>query len=166
MHTYITRPFLFGIFLSPLVFLIGFFIFTGAVLAAVGASCSSNVDCSTGEYCMTTTSGAGTCQLVSPAQPTTPAGTSSGGGTGLFNPLKANSLEGLLADVLAFVARLGFIVVVVMIIWVGFMFVAAQGNSEKISKARTALLWTIIGGLILIGAQAIALLVQATASSL
>ena len=53
-----------------------------------------------------------------------------------------------------------------MIIWVGFMFVAAQGNSEKISKARTALLWTIIGGLILIGAQAIALLVQATASSL
>jgi hypothetical protein len=150
----------------------GLFVFSypSFALAAVGATCTTNAQCnaSAGEYCdkITATSD-GECRLASPSSPSTPGNQNdvSGGGK-LFNPLKATSLEGLLVDILAFIARLGFIVVVVMIIWVGFMFVKAQGNPSEIETAKKALLWTIVGGLILIGAQAIAMLVQATAASL
>lgn len=161
-----------SVLFSVMAFSIFVFSYPSFALAAVGATCTTNAQCNTsaGEYCdkITATSD-GECRLASPASPSTPSESGnqnvSGGGK-LFNPLKATSLEGLLVSVLAFIARLGFIVVVVMIIWVGFMFVSAQGVPDKISKAKTALFWTIIGGLILIGAQAIAMLVQATASSL
>jgi hypothetical protein len=45
-------------------------------------------------------------------------------------------------------------------------FVAAQGNEEKIRSARSALVWTVIGGLILLGAKAIALVIEQTVSTL
>jgi hypothetical protein len=53
-----------------------------------------------------------------------------------------------------------------MIVYVGFLFVAAQGNEEKIRSARSALVWTVIGGLILLGAKAIALVIEQTVSTL
>jgi hypothetical protein len=53
-----------------------------------------------------------------------------------------------------------------MIVYVGFLFVAAQGNAEKISSARSALVWTIIGGLLLLGASAIELVIEATVKTL
>ncbi len=53
-----------------------------------------------------------------------------------------------------------------MLVYVGFLFVAAQGNEEKIRSARSALVWTLIGGLILLGATAISKVIQATANTL
>ena len=53
-----------------------------------------------------------------------------------------------------------------MIVYVGFLFVAARGNEEKIRSARDALMWTVIGGLILLGAEAISLVIQATVKTL
>ena len=103
-----------------------------------------------------------------------PAGTGAGrdpAGTGGFegglkNPLKdIDSLEDLLSAILEAVVRLGGIILVIAIVYVGFKFVVAQGNEEKIKEARSALVWTVIGGLILLGAQAISLVIQETASS-
>jgi hypothetical protein len=75
----------------------------------------------------------------------------------LINPLGEDaSLEGLLEDIIAIFIRIGTLVIITMIIYIGFLFVAAQGAPEKISNARNMLLWTLIGGLILLGAQAIA----------
>lgn len=85
----------------------------------------------------------------------------------LQNPLNhINSLPELLHAILQAVVELGSILLVVMLVWVGFLFVMAQGNPEGISKARSALIWTLIGGLILLGAEAISLVVQATVSQL
>lgn len=88
------------------------------------------------------------------------------GGQALQNPLKDQTLPQLLNDILGAVVQIGAILLAVMLVWVGFMFVSARGNEEKIREARGALLWTIIGGLILLGAQAISLVIQNTVSAL
>lgn len=84
----------------------------------------------------------------------------------LVNPLGVNSLTQLISVVLHTVVQLGTIVLLLALVWVGFLFVAAQGNDEKISAARSALMWTVIGGLILLGAEVIAQVVQATVAGL
>jgi hypothetical protein len=88
------------------------------------------------------------------------------GGAGLHNPLQFATLPQLLNAILDFVITIGGIVIVVMIVFIGFKFVAAQGNSEKLQEARTMLLWTVIGALILLGAKAIETGIQATVQSL
>lgn len=100
--------------------------------------------------------------VVTPS--TNPPGTS--GGVTLMNPLKVDSLEELLALVLSAIVRIGTIILTLMLIWVGFLFIKARGNPTEISAARKALLWTIIGGLILLGAEAIGQVIKATANTL
>lgn len=88
-------------------------------------------------------------------------------GTQLLNPLQGGtSLESFLNMILSFVIRIGAIVVVVMLVYVGYLFVVAQGSDSKLTEARKALLWTIIGALILLGAQAIAIGLQSTVNAL
>jgi hypothetical protein len=92
-------------------------------------------------------------------------GEGSNGGT-LINPLRVNSLEGLLDLLLTAAIRIGTIILVLAFIWIGFLFVAARGNEEKLRNARQAFMWTVIGGLILLGARAISEVIQSTASAL
>lgn len=88
-------------------------------------------------------------------------------GTTLFNPLGTNaSLENLLISILSFVVRIGSIVVVLMMVYIGFLFVTAQGDPGRISEARSAFFWTVVGALVLLGSQAIALGIKATVESL
>jgi hypothetical protein len=95
----------------------------------------------------------------------TPPDTSGGGS--LTNPLNSiNSLPELLTAILKGVVEIGAIFLTLMIVYVGFLFVAARGNEEKIRSARDALMWTVIGGLILLGAEAISLVIQATVKTL
>lgn len=84
----------------------------------------------------------------------------------LENPLNAGSLPELLNVVLKAVIQLGSILLVLALVWVGFMFVMAQGREEKIRDARSALVWTVLGGVLLLGAQAISLVISATVQSL
>ncbi|MGD0328771.1 MAG: pilin [Minisyncoccia bacterium] len=101
-------------------------------------------------------------QNLSPA-----ANSSSNQNVTLINPLGAGTnLSTLLAQVLQFVVYIGSIVVIVMLVYVGFMYVMAQGKPESLTKAHNALLWTIVGALILLGAQAISLGIQATVQAL
>lgn len=94
-------------------------------------------------------------------------GTNTGDGTILINPLGSiDSLPKLLDAILGAVIQLGAIFLVLMLVFVGFKFVMAQGNEEELRSARTALMWTIIGGLLLLGAQAISLVIQDTIKGL
>lgn len=98
--------------------------------------------------------------------PTTPVNT---GGTNvtLINPLGAGtSLTTLLNSVLKFVVQIGAVIVILMLVYVGFKFVVAQGNPAKIEEARRMLLWTIVGALILLGAQVIAIGICETTNAL
>jgi hypothetical protein len=99
----------------------------------------------------------------------TPAPTASGdtSGTLLVNPLKnITSLPALLDAIIKAIVEIGTIVLILALIWVGFSFVRAQGNPTEIAKARSALVWTIIGGAILLGAQALSTVIQSTAQGL
>lgn len=94
-----------------------------------------------------------------------PASETSGGG--LTNPLGSiDSLPEFMTAILRAVVTLGSIVLTLAIIYVGFLFVKAQGNAEQISAARSALLWTVIGGLILLGAETVGLVIENTVESL
>jgi len=80
----------------------------------------------------------------------------SGQNVPLINPLKGGgTLESFLNSILAFAIRIGTIAVILMLVFVGYKFVAAQGNPGKITEAQNMLLWTVIGALILLGAVVI-----------
>jgi hypothetical protein len=97
----------------------------------------------------------------------TGGGSGSGSGQGLTNPLNSiDSLPQLLEVVLKAIVQIGTIILTLALVYVGFLFVVAQGNEEKIRNAKSALLWTIIGGLILLGASAIGAVIGSTVDKL
>lgn len=57
-------------------------------------------------------------------------------------------------------------IIVICIIYGGFLFVMAGDNESQITKARTVILWTIIGAGVLLGAKALELAVQSTICAL
>ena len=86
---------------------------------------------------------------------------------GLENPLNGiDSLPDLLRAVLKAVVELGTLLLIFAIVYCGFLFVKAQGNPEEIKSARTALMWTVIGGLILLGAETISIVIQNTVGAI
>lgn len=84
----------------------------------------------------------------------------------ICNPIAAGSLSGLLIAILGIARDIGFIVGIFFIIYAGFLFVTAQGNEEKLKKAKNAFLWSVIGMAILLGAQIFANAIQETISNL
>lgn len=104
-------------------------------------------------------------QVTSP-YPSQTTGSCSGGTGILCNPLNASSLQQLIQEIINVIVVLGSMFLTIMLIYVGYLFVSARGNQEKITQARTALLWTVIGGLLLLGASAIATAITNTAQSL
>jgi hypothetical protein len=74
----------------------------------------------------------------------------------LSNPLKVNSIQCLIEEVLKFVVNLLAIAGVLYLIWTGFMFVKAQGNPSELEKAKKSFVNAIIGMAIILGAWAIA----------
>jgi hypothetical protein len=131
-----------------------------------------------GTGCTTSSGASGICDASNICQPTNtqvtpnnpaPSGSSANTGSNvtLINPLQGGgTLEGFLQSILAFVVRIGTIVVILMLVFVGYKFVAAQGNETALTEARKMLLWTVVGALILLGAQALSLGIQATVNAL
>ena len=87
--------------------------------------------------------------------PTTP-------GSLLENPLKANSLGEFLTLILDAIVLIAFPFLVLMLVYAGFLFVQAQGNEQKLQEARRTFMWTLLGALLVLGAQALSLAIKAT----
>ena len=85
---------------------------------------------------------------------------------GLCNPISANSLNDLVKSALEFAIKLGIPIIALAVVYSGFLFVSARGNSEKLEEAKRALLYTLIGAAILLGSWAIAQLISETVLSL
>lgn len=60
----------------------------------------------------------------------------------------------------------GMPIIVLFIIYAGFLFVTAGDNEAQITKSRTTLLWTLVGAAVLLGAKVIALAIETTVLSL
>ncbi len=85
---------------------------------------------------------------------------------GLENPISSNSLSDFLAKFLGILVQVGFPIIVLAIIYTGFLFVKAQGNPEELQTAKRAFLWTVVGAIILLGASAISVLIQGTVNEI
>ena len=84
----------------------------------------------------------------------------------ICNPISAYTFYGLIMMLLQGIIKIMIPVVAVAIIYCGFLFVSARGNAEKITKAKDALFYTLIGSAILLGSYALAELIASTVNSL
>ncbi|OGI59790.1 hypothetical protein A2814_00370 [Candidatus Nomurabacteria bacterium RIFCSPHIGHO2_01_FULL_38_19] len=96
-------------------------------------------------------------------------GTATYTGTKLVNPLGQTgpqSIPALIKTILEGAIKIGIPVLALAIVYCGFLFVSARGNSEKLTKAKDALLYTCLGGAILLGSWAIATMISNTVTKL
>jgi hypothetical protein len=80
----------------------------------------------------------------------------------ICNPISQDTLNGFIKTLLTGILKIGIPIVALAIIYCGFLFVEARGNTEKLTKAKSALLYTLIGSAILLGSWAIAELISNT----
>ena len=82
---------------------------------------------------------------------------------GLKNPLSGiKNFEEFVSELLRAVIFIGFPIVVLFIVYSGFLFITAQGNEEKIKTAKNTFYYTIIGVAIFLGSWVLAKLVEST----
>jgi hypothetical protein len=111
-------------------------------------------------------SGSGSGATVDGTKPTSPSNSSIN--FAVKNPLGTSStdLPGFIANVLSAIVDLLFPVVVIMLLYSGFLFVVASGNTEKLGEAKKTLMYTLIGAAIVLGASGLAHVIQNTISAL
>ncbi len=112
-------------------------------------------------------SGQGTPVSGAPSTPTQPAPQQVA--IKFINPLanQSGDLMQLITDILnKIVLPIASIGIIGWIIWAGFQFVIAQGNTTAIDKAKSNLLWSLVGAGILLGAAAISKVLESTINSI
>ena len=78
----------------------------------------------------------------------------------LTSPINVTTFEGLLSSLLNIFLVIATPIIVLFIIYAGFLYVTARGNAEQTKQATKALTYAIIGGVILLGSVAIAEIVK------
>ena len=88
--------------------------------------------------------------------------------TGITNPLgdSVTDIPTLIKTIIGFVLLIGVPIITLAIIYAGFLFVTAQGNTETLKKAKETLLYTIIGAALLLGSYIIANAIQGTVNDI
>lgn len=84
----------------------------------------------------------------------------------LMNPLRASTIQEFLLQIIQILIVFATPVIVVFIMYAGFLFVTARGNESQISDAKHALTWAVVGGVVLLGAQMIITVIQSTVTAL
>ena len=98
-----------------------------------------------------------------------PKDISNSSGGKILNPLAGNginTIQDFIRIALQGAIRIGFPIIALAVIYCGFLFVSAQGNPGEIEKAKSALLYTLIGAALLLGAWAIAQFISETVRTL
>lgn len=92
-----------------------------------------------------------------------------GGGTSslLPNPLRFSSIEELISAVLSLMVAFGIPIIALAFAYSGFLFVrGATGKSGDLESAKTAFMWSVVGGGIILGAEILARVLENTISAL
>jgi len=86
----------------------------------------------------------------------------------LQNPLNPNfsSIPAFIAGALKVMVMVALPIISLFIVYSGFLFVSARGNSEGISKAKDNFKYVIIGAILILGAWVIATLIGGTVTQL
>jgi len=84
----------------------------------------------------------------------------------LENPLQFDSLPEFIAAMLDAVIAIAFPIIVLMLVYAGFLFISAQGNDAKLQQFRKVLLWTLVGALLILGARVLSEAIQGTVNAI
>jgi len=87
------------------------------------------------------------------------------GGVGIPNPLGNQTIVGLFTTLLQILLVFAVPIVVFFIIYAGFLYVTARGNVEQITQAHRALLYALIGGVLILGGTVLIQVVQNTVNA-
>lgn len=82
------------------------------------------------------------------------------------NPLKADNITELFEAIIDILLVFAIPLIVFFIIYAGFMYVTARGNESTISKAHMALLYALIGGVLILGAKVLIEVIGGTVDAL
>ena len=69
------------------------------------------------------------------------------------NPLKAKTFGGLIDNLITFIFWIALALFPLMIVIAGIYFVTAAGNPEQIEKAKSIILYTLIGFIVILVAK-------------
>lgn len=79
----------------------------------------------------------------------------------LVNPLNnIGTIDELLVEILNILVILMIPIIIFFIILAGFKYVTARGNASQVEEATRALMYAIIGGVLVIGASAISVIIK------
>ena len=82
---------------------------------------------------------------------------------GIDNPYKeGGDLKSLIKLSISAILKLAIPFLVLAYIWVGFLFVKAQGNADELKKVKKAFIWLIVGTALIVGANSIYSLIYDT----
>ncbi len=85
----------------------------------------------------------------------------------LKNPIKGTTdVNGFISNILDAMVVILSPILVLALLYSGFLFVSAQGNTEKLGEAKKALIWTVVGAAIVFGAHGVADILGSTANCL
>jgi len=81
---------------------------------------------------------------------------------GINNPIASTSLQEFLGKLLEAIVTLLYPILVLALVYSGFLFVTAKGNPEQLQKARTVLQWVVVGAVIIFARWLIADIIGTT----
>lgn len=85
----------------------------------------------------------------------------------ITNPIPdIDNINTLLAAILSAIVQIAIPFLVLAIMYVGFLFVAARGNPQKLAEARQALFYVLLGALIILGSETLSRVLSGTISEL
>lgn len=82
------------------------------------------------------------------------------------NPLQFDTIDELLVAILRAVILIAFPIIVLFLVLSGFKFITAQGNPQAIAEARKLFFFTLVGALLVLGAQALSYAIKETVDAL
>jgi hypothetical protein len=118
----------------------------------------------TGPGTLTNPTGSGT--LTNPTGPGTLTNPTGDGSLSLKNPIQAKSIGELFQAIIDIVLVFAIPIVVFFIILAGFRYVTARGNGHVIEEAHMALLYALIGGVLILGARVLIEVISGTVDAI
>lgn len=113
-----------------------------------GDSSSSNLGASSSANSSSSSSSSGYSSTTSTS--------ASGSGTvGLVNPLGASSFSEIMGAIATWLRNIALVLAPLMIVIGGIMFILAQGDPGKVTKAKQLILWSAIGLIVVLLAQSL-----------
>lgn len=83
----------------------------------------------------------------------------------LENPLNVNTLDSLIIGIVDGIVLILIPIMVLAVVWTGFNLVINSKKPEELSKSKNSLMWSLVGLLLVLGANGVLEIVKNTVNS-